>query len=436
MNADGGGAVSGSGGGTGHGGSLNVDAGVPPDASGGSAGMGDAATCVGDVRPAALRLDAYVMLDTSSAMLTKTAQASTTWDAVKLAFSTFVADPGSTGLGLGIQYFPLEKAGVPDSCTNDAQCGTGAPCLLKSCAGAGSVTPCNTDSDCATTTQCAPLGQCSGDPAYYCQPVGGNCSSGLGLCNQITTSVCAHSTSCLAGDYENPAVPIADLPGSAAAIVSSMSAQKPRGDTPTGPALEGVIAYAGAWATSHPDRNVVAVLITDGLATSCSPTDVSQLAKLASQGASQTPSIHTFVIGVMGMSNTTAKAALDKIALAGGTQQALFADTAKDVKQQLVSALDTIRSHAMTCDFDMPAPPEGGTLDYSQLGVEYTDANDATQQLAYVGEKAQCDPQTGGWYYDIAPDKGTPTRIIVCSSSCETYKHSGGAFQTRVGCGL
>ena len=56
-------------------------------------------------------LDLFIMLDQSGSMKETTSTGVTKWDAVKSAFKTFIADPGSAGLGVGIQYFGLPTSG-------------------------------------------------------------------------------------------------------------------------------------------------------------------------------------------------------------------------------------------------------------------------------------------------------------------------------------
>jgi hypothetical protein len=38
-----------------------------------------------------------------------------------------------------------------------------------------------------------------------------------------------------------------------------------------------------------------------------------------------------------------------------------------------------------------------------------------------VGSPDRCDAR-GGWYYDVDPGSGTPSRIIVCSATCDRFK--------------
>lgn len=50
-------------------------------------------------------LDVFVMLDRSGSMKETTSAGGTKWDEVKTAFKTFMSDPSSSGLGMGLGYF-------------------------------------------------------------------------------------------------------------------------------------------------------------------------------------------------------------------------------------------------------------------------------------------------------------------------------------------
>src|SRR4051812_30417313 len=65
----------------------------------------------------AVPLDMYILLDKSASMLDTTGAGPTKWDAIRAALESFVSDPLSKGLGVGLQYFPLLKPGVPGTCT-------------------------------------------------------------------------------------------------------------------------------------------------------------------------------------------------------------------------------------------------------------------------------------------------------------------------------
>src|SRR6187551_1149097 len=141
------GARAGSSGGTG----LDVGNGSSGNGNGGGPDLSDA--CAAKITTAnAVPLDIYLMLDVSGSMLDVTATQVTKWDAVKLALESFLTDDASAGLGVGLQYFPLQKPNVPASCTKDSDCGDSAPCFLKFCFNSSNLYPCQTNADCLTST--------------------------------------------------------------------------------------------------------------------------------------------------------------------------------------------------------------------------------------------------------------------------------------------
>ncbi|AKU95605.1 hypothetical protein AKJ09_02269 [Labilithrix luteola] len=97
---------------------------------------------------------------------------------------------------------------------------------------------------------------------------------------------------------------------------------------------------------------------------------------------------------------------------------------------QLDTALEAIRTEARACEYALPEV-DGGTFDPEHLDVELS--SQAT--LTYVSNAASCDAATGGWYYDVDPDTVTPTRIILCPTSCAAVRAPGGpSVQLRTGC--
>ncbi|HYP99407.1 MAG TPA: hypothetical protein VER96_12120 [Polyangiaceae bacterium] len=431
----------------GDGNGLNVGPGNNGNGSGGGTGVTD--TCAAKVSTAqAIPLDMYIMLDTSGSMSDATATQATKWNAVKLALESFLTDSASAGLGVGLQYFPLQKTNVPTSCANDTQCGDSAPCFLKFCSTFTDFVACSVNSDCLATNDqyygpCLPIGRCTKDQDYFCSKPGtADCAPGpngedLGACETAKTSICTNITSCDVAQYTTPATPISTLPGAAAKLVASIDAQMPAGDTPTAPALSGAIAQARTWAKAHPDHRVVAVLATDGLPTQCTPDAIADVAALARGGVTGTPSISTFVIGVFGPSDVQigAPGNLDQIAARGGTNKAFIVDTQKDVTAQFQMALDAIRGARLACEYQIPEPTGGGTLNYKEVNVAFTDGDKKT--VVYVKDQAGCDSTSGGWYYDVDPDTGmSPSKIIACPTTCTTFQgaQNGASVGIELGC--
>jgi hypothetical protein len=421
---------------SGTGGNMNLGGGFM--ASGGNnSGSGGNMACAGTTTKATLiPLDIYLMLDSSGSMGDKTGanmMGPTKWDAITQALTTFFKDPASAGLGLGLNFFPLADPSVPATCSSNADCGQHGPCLLKTCDNVNVVTPCNTNADC-NGGNCAQLGQCFFDPNTLCLPVGGLCGGGLGPCLALSNSVCLSPDSCANTDYATPAVEIAQLNGAAGPLTAAIMAHSPGGATPTAPALHGVIDHASAWATMNPTHKVVALLATDGLPTECSPLDIPSISAIAQSGVNGNPSVPTFVIGVFAAADAAAKANLDAIASAGGTTSAFIVDPNANVEQAFLDALNKIRGQKIACEFQIPDPPMGQTLDYMKVNVQYTAPGaPMAKTIFYVGSAAKCDPMTGGWYYDIDPTKGTPTKIIMCQQTCDSFGGTG-QVDIQLGC--
>lgn len=457
--------------------------GIGNTGSGGKSGGGveECATSTSMAEPAPL--DIYVMLDISGSMLEMTAGGQQKWAAVKSAIGAFLSDPGSAGINVGIQYFPLRKPDVPATCTTNAECGSGGSCFLKRCQSypvPGGVAQCDTDDDCksipaaidfgpcmGTTCRsdatkactkdadcltpetrdfgpCVEFGVCENDRSLTCPAIGQSCGDTLGMCVAPESSFCFHGTQCDSSAYATPAVPIAPVAEAGPMIVASMDAQVPDGDTPSAPALRGAIEHARARAMSNPGHSVVAVLATDGAPTECLPDTqrftetvhprelVNEVASVAYEGSVGTPSIPTFVIGVFSASDTAAPENLNIIADAGGTQTAQIVDTSGDISFQFLRALNAIRKSRLACEYQIPAPEEGETLNYRAVNIDLVEG-DTREELYYVTSADRCDAE-GGWYYDDPTGKA-PTKILVCPSTCERFQNAGaGAVQIKLGC--
>ncbi len=454
--------------------------------TGGASGMGAGGTgavqeCVGDKSTGEpVPLDVYVMLDISGSMLDASGTG-TKWDAVKSALDLFFNDTGSAGLSVAIQYFPLRLPGVPTSCTTDAECGAGAPCLLNVCSQTPGALigcdpavatfcddpilrddgPCDADMTChlsgapctdATSCQtragkvgtCGQLGVCEDDATYSCPAVGGPAMAGCGMCLAATSSFCVHENICDPASYQTPAVEFGALPGAAASLSSSIATQVPLGDTPTRPALRGAISHARDWAAANVGHSVVVVLATDGFPTECtggtsafgaSATALTDVVNVATEGLAGASRIQTFVIGVFSSDEATAQANLDQIAVAGGTEHAYVIDTSGNVQQGFLDALNEIRAARLDCEFQIPQPPSGKTLNFNEVNFQYTDANLMSTSYYYVAPDG-CTGAPNEWHYNVAPAPGsTPTRIIACPATCDALKTViGGTVQIQLGC--
>lgn len=410
----------------------------------GFAGGGAGGECAGDQHTAELiPLDVYVMLDRSLSMNAPTASGVTKWEAISSALEAFVSDPESEGIGVGIQYFPANKP-----CTSHDECDAGL-CYLKACRNSRStdptlpgLIPCLEDDDCpASGDICEPLGGC-GDQSCV---AGSICDNDI-ECTPVTSSVCASQTVCTLSDYTTPEVPIGSLPGSAEALLASLDAytpaQSPFGLTPTGPALEGAIAYARSWAEEHPERKVIVVLATDGAPTGgCSPSGRSEIAALASVGAGATVPVQTYTIGVFEPADpdnpsedaTEGPDNIRAIAQKGKGEAFVISDQ-EDVAARFVAALNSVRSHGLSCEFQIPEARGGEDLDYGEVNVEFTpNAGEDSEIIPYVIDGVSECGEEGGWYY--YPSREDPLTIRTCESTCERLTASAtGNVSIKIGC--
>jgi hypothetical protein len=236
-----------------------------------------------------------------------------------------------------------------------------------------------------------------------------------------------------AADYGTPEVTMTAL-SNAAALVAAIDAPSPRGGTPTLPALEGAIHYAGTIAAARPADKTVIVLVTDGEpgyringqnVTGCTDNDVAHVAAAARAAFTATPSIPTYVIGV-GASLQN----LNAIAAAGGTGQATMVSVTDPAvtRASFQKSLDAIRAQTLSCDLALPAPPDGKTLNVNAVNVAFTSGAGVETILAY---DAGC-ASGAGWHYD---DVAAPTKIELCPAACSTAQADrAGKLQIALGC--
>jgi hypothetical protein len=83
------------------------------------------------------------------------------------------------------------------------------------------------------------------------------------------------------------------------------------------------------------------------------------------------------------------------------------------VWNQLSTAV--VSSSTLACEWDIPAPPSGQTLDANKVNVVYTGGGQE-KTLGNIAGSAECSQYKDAWYYD---DNTTPTKIFVCPEVCQ-----------------
>lgn len=237
-------------------------------------------------------------------------------------------------------------------------------------------------------------------------------------------------TTCDVDEYSTPDVEIGTLPGSEEALLDSLLARAPTGETPTGSAIRGACEYVAAYNETHAVRNPSILLVTDGEPKAplseevCAPTLDDAVA--AAEECYEQNGIRVYVLGV-GPSLTN----LRVIAEAGGTEDAFLADL--DNADQVLQAFRAVRYAAqLPCELslgdramDANVTLEGSTVAYLDFECTYN----AVPEVAGAGE---CDG-TAGWYFD---DRDAPTAIHLCEVTCDDVKSTGRQLFYSLGCPL
>ena len=127
--------------------------------------------------------------------------------------------------------------------------------------------------------------------------------------------------------------------------------------------------------------------------------------------------IKTYIIGVGPNTGN-----LNGFASKGGTASAIMIPTnnAAQVSADLLKAIGQIASSLLGCNYTLPAPPAGQTLNVNAVNVNYTPAGGTAKTLAYSADCSNKD----GWHYDSTT---SPKEVILCTNSCATAKAEAGA---------
>jgi von Willebrand factor type A domain len=258
-------------------------------------------------------------------------------------------------------------------------------------------------------------------------------SAGIGVGLGLFGKQPIGQASCDVADYAAATVGVGPVPEHAASVVQALGQLQPTGETPTGAAIRGACSYAGSWKRQVPHHQVVILLLTDGKPEApvtcqggegaCCPSldDAVTAAEECRTGSE----IETYVLGVGPLLGN-----LEQIAVAGGTDRAYLVEGG-DVSAQVLDALNRIRgAAAIPCQLQLPQPPNGQTLAFDKVNLEYESSECESTLLYSVQNAAECGSEDG-WYYD---DPANPQTIHLCPGSCDRVSAPGGSLQYSVGC--
>jgi hypothetical protein len=145
--------------------------------------------------------------------------------------------------------------------------------------------------------------------------------------------------------------------------------------------------------------------------------------------------VRTFVIGSPGSEG--ARESLSRMAEAGGTAVPGCSHTGpkychfdmteeRDFAAALADALGQIAGLALSCNYDIPAPPNGATLDPTKVNVLFQATGSEPELLRQSGA-GRC---TEGWQY--SQDQ---SQIELCGATCDRVRGTAnGSLSLSFGC--
>ena len=97
-----------------------------------------------------------------------------------------------------------------------------------------------------------------------------------------------------------------------------------------------------------------------------------------------------------------------------------------------VLATEVVGGSALSCEFEIPPPPDGMEFDPDQVNLEFDDGMGGILPIGRVDSPADCPNVVDGWYYD---DPAAPTMIVMCPQTCDKIQLSeNGAINIAFGC--
>ncbi len=120
----------------------------------------------------------------------------------------------------------------------------------------------------------------------------------------------------------------------------------------------------------------------------------------------------------------------DLVALTGGTSGDMCLQDFDPVFDVFAQAV--VESAHMNCEWEIPEPPDGETLDPDLVNVEYISSDNRSTFIGRVFSADDCEEVDHGWYYD---DPENPTKVLVCPQTCEWIQGDVGAeMKIHFGC--
>ena len=244
----------------------------------------DGELCVLARRDRSRRPRKVVLLVDVSGSMDELSGTQTKWQLSRAALGAFVKDPGSTGLGVGLSFFPSKTIEEMKTCTADQDCAGISDPIAGACRMEGfcfapgvplltnrlcSPRAANNPFNCPAGLTCKPRGRCpqSGGP---CVEGGEACPGGAadrcvtipGICRTVDED-------CNVTAFGKLDLDVSDLPNHADAVIAALAAREPDGATPMALGVDSALTALFARQKAQPQRRPVLVLATDGQPSGC-----------------------------------------------------------------------------------------------------------------------------------------------------------------------
>ena len=128
---------------------------------------------------------------------------------------------------------------------------------------------------------------------------------------------------------------------------------------------------------------------------------------------------------------TQAGATDNYVALATATGGVVESLCNYNLKVLFTEMLDKIHEVALSCTYEIPAPPDDQVFDRERVNVDYDDGF-GLQTIGHVDGASDCLSVTNGWYYD---DPSVPSQILMCPQTCARFGTlQEASIEIRFGC--
>jgi hypothetical protein len=147
------------------------------------------------------------------------------------------------------------------------------------------------------------------------------------------------------------------------------------------------------------------------------------LSKFAVAGGTESPQ------GCVPVSGTVTPQGNTSILSSRGTYCHIDLSQASDLSSALISAINSIAQGLLSCDYSVPAPPTGQTIDPAETALVYNDGT-GNYSLILENTSGSCDK---GWVFTDS----TNSKIHICDKTCNLIQSNArGTLSLVFGCAV